>query len=119
MLARPRLRDDPPLPHPFREQGLTERVVDLVRAGVREVLAFQQNAGAAKRPAQVSGLVERRRTSDVVAKEHGELVPKGFVVSRREIGGLEIGHGCDQRLGHESPAVFAVVAAAVGVALPE
>ena len=60
MLARAGLCDDAPLPHPFREQGLTERVVDLVRACVREILAFQQNARAAESVAQSPGLVERR-----------------------------------------------------------
>src|ERR1035441_2610633 len=35
MLARARLRDDPLLAHPPRQQPLAQRVVDLVRAGVQ------------------------------------------------------------------------------------
>jgi hypothetical protein len=40
VLARPGLGDDPLLPHPLRQQRLAERVVDLVGAGVGEILAL-------------------------------------------------------------------------------
>ena len=43
------LGDDPPLAHALREQRLAERVVDLVRAGVREILALEEDARAAER----------------------------------------------------------------------
>ena len=42
------LRDHAPLAHEAREQRLAEHVVDLVRAGVREVLALQVDARAAE-----------------------------------------------------------------------
>ena len=45
------LGDDPPLAHAHGEQRLAERVVDLVRAGVREVLALEEDARAASQPA--------------------------------------------------------------------
>jgi hypothetical protein len=35
------LSDDPPRAESFGEQGLTDCVVDLVRTGMREILAFQ------------------------------------------------------------------------------
>ena len=41
MLPCARLGDDPPLAHPQCEQDLAERIVDLVRPGVVEILAFQ------------------------------------------------------------------------------
>ncbi len=41
------LGDDAPLAHALGEQRLAERVVDLVRAGVRQVFALQEDAGAA------------------------------------------------------------------------
>ena len=41
VLTGSRLRDDPLLAQPLREQRLAERVVDLVRARVRQVLALQ------------------------------------------------------------------------------
>ena len=47
VLARAGLGDDAPLAQAPREQRLADGVVDLVRAGVREVLALQLDAGAA------------------------------------------------------------------------
>jgi hypothetical protein len=46
VLPRPCFGDDPPLPHPRGQQRLAERVIDLVRAGVREILALEEDAGA-------------------------------------------------------------------------
>ena len=43
MLPRARLGDDALLAHAFREQGLPERVVDLVRPRMQQVLALQIN----------------------------------------------------------------------------
>jgi hypothetical protein len=44
VLAGSRLRDHTLLPHPLGQQRLTKHVVDLVRAGMGEVLALQQDA---------------------------------------------------------------------------
>ena len=62
VLTCPGLRDDATLPHAPGQQRLAEHVVDLVRAGVVEVLALEQHgracpaASAANRRASVSGL---------------------------------------------------------------
>ena len=44
VLSRAGLGDDARLAHADGEQRLTERVVDLVRAGVREIFALQEHA---------------------------------------------------------------------------
>ena len=41
VLAGPGLGDDPPLAHAAGEQGLADRVVDLVGAGVGDVLTLE------------------------------------------------------------------------------
>ncbi len=46
MLAGPRLGDHATLSHPLREQRLPDGVVDLVRAGVGEVLALEVDTPA-------------------------------------------------------------------------
>jgi hypothetical protein len=46
MLARARLRDDAALAHADRQQRLAERVVDLVGARVRQVLALEPHREA-------------------------------------------------------------------------
>ena len=71
VLARTRLGHDASLAEARREKDLSERVVDLVRAGVVEVLALEDDAAARRREAL--RLVERRRTSDVTLAEAVEL----------------------------------------------
>ena len=61
------------LPIRDREQRLAQRVVDLVRAGVREVLALQEDARAAGTPPTAAGFGDRRGASDVVLQQPGEL----------------------------------------------
>ncbi len=48
VLAGAGLGDDAAAAHPFRQQRLPQRVVDLVRARVREVLALEQQAHAGR-----------------------------------------------------------------------
>src|SRR5690606_24331154 len=65
MLTRSGFSYDPPLAHPSRQQHLTHRVVDLVRAGVVEVLALQPDActhvlGEARRGGHRSGTTHVR-----------------------------------------------------------
>ena len=48
VLPRAGLGDDARLAHPLGEQPLAERVVDLVRAGMREVFALQPDLRAAE-----------------------------------------------------------------------
>ena len=67
------LGDDARLAHALREQDLAERVVDLVRAGVAQVLALQVDARAAELARQALGEVERRRPADVVLELALEL----------------------------------------------
>src|ERR671936_821523 len=43
VLTRAGLRDDSPLAEPGREQSLADRVVDLVRPGVAEILALEED----------------------------------------------------------------------------
>ena len=110
------LGDDPPLPHAHREQRLPERVVDLVRAGVREVFALEEDARAAGRRRQAPRLVDRRRPADVVLQQAVELGVERGVVARDEIGALELLDRLDERLGHEASAELAEVAARVRIA---
>ena len=70
VLAGAGLGDDAPLAHAPGEQRLPHRVVDLVRAGVREVFALEENpdtpAVAGRLGRQPPRLVQRRRAPDVV-----------------------------------------------------
>ena len=61
MLADARFGDDPLLAHPPSQQGLAERVVDLVRAGMVQVFAFQIDLRPAALLAEPLGMIQRRR----------------------------------------------------------
>src|ERR1700677_2452992 len=58
MLTCARLGDDAARPQPLREQGLSKRIVDLVRTRVREVLALEPHLCA---PALAQGRSVRKR----------------------------------------------------------
>ena len=70
VLARAGLGDDPLLAEPAREHRLAERVVQLVRAGVEEVLALEIEPLVRGEPL---GAGQRRRAAGVVARELVQL----------------------------------------------
>ncbi len=70
VLAGAGLGDDAPLAEPPREHRLAERVVELVRAGVEEVLALQVEALVRREPLRAR---ERSRPARVRARQLLEL----------------------------------------------
>ena len=83
VLARAGLGDDARLADALREQRLAEHVVDLVRAGVVEVFALQDDAGAAGVRGEARHLGDDRRPAGVAAAELGELGLERRVELRR------------------------------------
>src|SRR5207249_5878813 len=90
---------------PPREERLAERVVELVRAGVEEVLALQVDPLARREPL---GQCERGGSAAVVTPEAVELVAERVVVLGLAPAGLELVQRGDQRLGDEASTVLAV-----------
>ncbi len=84
------LGDDAVLAHAARQQSLAEAVVDLVGAGVQQILAFEVNACPAQLPGQALCQVERRRTSGIVPEQQIELGVKDRVSLRLGIGVLQL-----------------------------
>src|SRR5205085_7429694 len=105
VLARAGLGGDPPLAEPEREQRLAESVVELVRAGVKQVLALQVEPLAR---GEALGERERRRPAGVRAAELVQLGAEGFVRPGLVPARLELVERRDQRLGDEAAAVLAV-----------
>ena len=86
VLAGAGLGDHPLLAHQPGEQALAEGVVDLVRAGVEQVLALEEDAGAAQLLGQALGEVERRRPAGEVVEQAGQLAaeaPRSAAPCRR------------------------------------
>jgi len=73
MLAGARLGDHPVLAHAPGEERLAEGVVDLVGAGVAEVLAFEVNIGPAIMAGQACRIVKQGFPSGVFLKVTAEF----------------------------------------------
>src|SRR5438046_518510 len=74
--ARASLRDNALLPHAPRQQGLAERIVDLMRAGVQQILALEIKARAAQRLGKPARVVKWGRPARVGVKEIVQLGSK-------------------------------------------
>jgi hypothetical protein len=107
VLARAGLGDDARLAHALGQQRLADRVVDLVRAGVVEVLALEPDL-AAGLLAEALGQVQRRGAPDVVAQQPCEIVAERLVLAGGDPGRLELGERRHQGLGDVLASVGAV-----------
>jgi hypothetical protein len=106
VLPRPGLRDDPPLVHAAREQCLPDGVVDLVGAGVVQILALEHHGGADLRP-EAAGLGDGRRAAHELGQELLVLGPERRIRPDGVIQRREVVQRRDQRLGHVASAVRA------------
>src|SRR6185436_4869248 len=107
---------------PSGEERLTEGVVDLVGAGVGEVLALQvevesmrESGGRVEGDGALQdligegvGAVERGGPAGVVGKELAELGPEDRVVADRGVGSPELLERRHEGLRHVAPAELAL-----------
>ena len=107
MLAGAGLGDDAALAQPLREHGLSECVVQLVRAGVEQILALQVQLLARREALRER---QRRRPSGVRAAELADLRPERLVRLRLFPRRLELVERRDQRLGDVAAAPVAEAA---------
>ena len=113
VLARARLGNDARLAHAFREKDLAHRVVDLVRAGVEQILALEVNLRPAELTRQALGEIQGRGTSTEFAQVVIQLPLKLRIVLRAEVFLLQLLQGMHQRFGNEPAAVGTEVSAGI------
>src|SRR4029453_4905727 len=105
VLAGAGLGDDPLLAEPLGEERLAERVVQLVRARVEEILALQVEALAR---GKALGERERCRPARVGREQCVKLFAEGGIVPHLVPGHGQLVERRDQRLCPVAPAVLAV-----------
>ena len=82
VLSRPRLRDDPLLPRTLRQKYLSDRVVDLVRPRVAEVLPLKIDLPLSVQRGQTFGERKGRRPSRKFFEQRSEFRAKGCILLR-------------------------------------
>ena len=116
MLAGAGLRHDARLLHlVLHEQRLSQRIVDLVRAGVGQILALDVDARAAEVLGQALGVGNGGRAADEGAQQVLQFSLKFFVVLGLEVGLFQLIQGRHKRFRHKLAAVGAEMARLIGV----
>mmetsp|Transcript_39760 Transcript_39760/g.48435 ORF Transcript_39760/g.48435 Transcript_39760/m.48435 type:complete len:211 (-) Transcript_39760:945-1577(-) len=104
MLSSPCLRNNPRLPNPFREQRLTDSVIDLMSTGMRQIFPLQPNIRPARHLRQSRGEVKRCRPPYEIPPVLINLSYKIFIILYLRVLLLNLAKGFRQRLGDVLPA---------------
>jgi hypothetical protein len=100
-------RDDARLPHFQREQTLTNRVVDLMRAGMQQVFALEIDARTAKLLREARSELQRRRASREILEQILKLGLKGGIGLSKFVGAFELEERHHERFGDVAASVGA------------
>ena len=109
VLACPGLGDHARLAEPLGQQRLSENVVDLVRTGVVEVFALEEDPSAARVGGEARHFGERRGPSGVRVEKSAQLELERGVGHRLFVDRRELVDRGDERFRHVPPAELAEV----------
>ena len=115
MLAGTGLGNDPGLAHAFGEKCLSQHIVDLVRAGVVQLITFQIQFCAAIMRCQSFGEIERARPADIMCLVIEELPGEIVICAGRLVGAFHLQDQRHQGFSDKPPAMHAKTAALVGL----
>ena len=116
VLPGPGFGNDPLFAHAPGQQALPQRIVDLVRAQMIQILAFEPDPGSAQHAAEIGAVEHRARTARVMDKQIFQLPLEGSVVQSRVKSSGQFVQACLDRLGHVLAAVRTEKSPAVGFA---
>ena len=114
VLAGAGLGDHPGLAHPVRQEDLADPIVDLMGAGMVEVLPLQVNLGPADQLREPPRMIERRRPADIIRQVIVQLLPEARILFDPFIRLGEPIEGIDQGLRDEPTAEGAEASQGVG-----
>ena len=104
VLAGPGLGNDPGLAHPAGEDDLAQHIVDLVRAGVVQLVPLQVDLGPAEMGGQTRREIQRRRAADIMLPQVSHFRPKGRVGLGKFIARFKVKDQRHQGFGHKTAA---------------
>ena len=115
MLASARLGNHARLAHAAREQRLADRVVDLVCAGVIQVLALQIDLRTAELAAHARRVIDGAGPADVVRELGMKLGHESRIAAHFGVRLLQLIERMDQCLGDEGAAIGAEMPPCIGL----
>jgi hypothetical protein len=110
----PGLGDDALLAHAAGEKDLAQHVVDLVGAGMVQLLALEVDLGPTQMLGHPLRVVERARAADVVGGEGGHVRMEGRIGPGLVVGPFQLEDVGHQGLGDEAAAELAEMPVLVG-----
>ena len=113
MLAGTGLGYDLGLAHALGKQRLTKDIIDLVRAGVVQLVSLQIQFGPAIMGCQPLGEIERARPTDIMGLVVSQLACELGICCRGLVGAFHLKDQRHQGLGHKAAAMHAEAAALV------
>ena len=113
VLAGSCLCNDAGFPHAAGEEDLADRVVDLVRAGVEQILALQINFRPAEFFGEPFGKIEGRWASTKIREQPREFLAEFRILAGGVVFALEVLQRRHQRFGNKHASIGAEVAACV------
>jgi len=102
--------DDPRLAHAHGEQDLADAIIDLVRAGVIELVALEPYLRASELFGDARGEVERAGPADVMLEQILELFCEGRISLGRTVSRFQLKDQRHQRFGDIAPTELAEMA---------
>ena len=115
VLTGPGLGNDPRLAHAAGEQDLADAVIDLVRAGMVQLVALEIDLGPAEMLGQPFREIERAGPSHIVGHVAAHLGMEGRIVLGVLIGLTKVKHEGHEGLGHIAATIVAKAAIGVGI----
>ena len=116
MLPGPGFGNDPLFAHAFGQQALPQRIVDLVRAQMIQILALEPDPGPAQHAAEIGAVEHRARAPCIMDKQIFQLPLEGSVAQSRVKSSGQFVQARPDRFRHILAAVRAEKSPAVGFA---
>ena len=113
MLAGAGFRDDARFAHALRQHDLSQHRIDLMRAGMVQLITLEIDFRTAELVRQAFGKPKRARPTHIMGQQPAPFIHKGRVALRFLIGFFNLEDQRHQGFGDETPAIRAEAATGI------